>query len=220
MSTKVRMGLSSVERSVISQHTPLSGTSQPIWWRFFDPNNAAAAQELMEELAQAAGFASAAEQAEVERAAVAFVTSRYRADGWGVESVEAQCIGYDLDCVRGHERRHVEVKGVSGTVPGFMLTEGERKRAEQDPLWREKGLRVRAYTKDAVISFPRLTLHAGDDCRRCRFSFPISHIAVPRKIGHQNPFYVAPAGLVVVLPLLVVDEQCEGRVSATRADVR
>ena len=53
--------------------------------------------------------------------------------GWKITSRERDGIGFDLECTRGRKVRHVEVKGVRGTKPEFILTEGERRRAETDP---------------------------------------------------------------------------------------
>jgi hypothetical protein len=72
----------------------------------------------------------------VERAGVDYVAALYRAAGWGVRSVEGERAGYGLRRRRGDEERQVEVKGVTGTVPAIMLTEGERRRAETDSQWR------------------------------------------------------------------------------------
>lgn len=80
------------------------------------------------------GFGSAESNAEVERAAVKRVCDELHADGWAVESVERDRIGYDLLCTRNDgEVRHVEVKGTRGPCLGFIITEGEVRRAEDDP---------------------------------------------------------------------------------------
>jgi hypothetical protein len=71
----------------------------------------------------------------VEKAAVAFVRRKLIREGYKVKSCEHIICGYDLDAVRGAEHRCVEVKGCSGTRPGFFITLTERNRAETDPLW-------------------------------------------------------------------------------------
>ncbi len=72
---------------------------------------------------------------DVEKAAVAFVTKRYRDFGYKVRSTEADKIGYDLHCSRRGEVRHVEVKGraLDGNV--VILTRGEWERAQRDDRW-------------------------------------------------------------------------------------
>jgi hypothetical protein len=114
-----------------------------IWWRFDGSGGQAAAVASHAERAgepqasgPGAGFGSHEDNFAVERAAVDHVAALYRAAGWEVRSVESERVGYDLCCRRGDEERHVEVKGVAGATPTFMLTEGERRRAEADPLWR------------------------------------------------------------------------------------
>jgi hypothetical protein len=82
-----------------------------------------------------AGFGTAEHNREVEEAALRFVTQRYQAQGWEVFDVSGQHLGYDLRCTRGAEEAHIEVKGVAGTVPTFLLTENERQSAATDPLW-------------------------------------------------------------------------------------
>ena len=71
----------------------------------------------------------------VERAAVAFVSSRYRRAGWSVVSTESEKVGYDLACRRGGEIRHLEVKGRSAAGDSVSLTNGEWKRAKEDARW-------------------------------------------------------------------------------------
>ena len=80
-----------------------------------------------------AGFGKAASNREVEQAAVLAVTELYRNSGWMVRSVEQDRIGYDLLCTRDDEVAHVEVKGVRSTLPNFIITENEFRRAAEDP---------------------------------------------------------------------------------------
>jgi hypothetical protein len=116
-----------------------------VWWRVRDPNrpeeendealDTGEQAERSRGTGHGAGFGQPENNPAVERAAVDHVTALYRGAGWDVRSVEADRIGYDLLCSRGGEERHVEVKGVAGPVPAFMLTEGERRAAQNDPLW-------------------------------------------------------------------------------------
>jgi hypothetical protein len=72
---------------------------------------------------------------EVERAAVDHVTLSYRRAGWQVRSRESEKVGYDLDCQRKGEVRHVEVKGRSAEGASVILTSGEWDRAKRDRAW-------------------------------------------------------------------------------------
>lgn len=82
--------------------------------------------------AAAAGFGDAAMNRRVERAAVRAVTAAYEAKNWHVQSVEADHCGYDLVCRRNRRVDHVEVKGVASRKVAFILTEGERRKADED----------------------------------------------------------------------------------------
>ena len=68
------------------------------------------------------GFGSAEQNRKVELAAIKAAKKHYKGDGWNVESVEAEKIGFDLRCRKGKLERHVEVKGTAGVGVGFILT--------------------------------------------------------------------------------------------------
>lgn len=67
-----------------------------------------------------------------EQAAVSQVTALLTAEGWHIVSVEADCCGYDLHCERAGKELHVEVKGTTANVPGFIMTRSEFARARTD----------------------------------------------------------------------------------------
>jgi len=81
------------------------------------------------------GFGSPAENKKVEAAAMRFVSRWYRAKGWKVSDVSAQCLGYDLHCVRGRQIFHIEVKGSSGLDHQFIITANEMATWKVDPLF-------------------------------------------------------------------------------------
>lgn len=72
----------------------------------------------------------------VETAAINYVRSVYEAAGWSIRSVEADKIGYDLVAQRGSRERHLEVKGISGPIPRFILTANEHRSAGEDSRFR------------------------------------------------------------------------------------
>jgi hypothetical protein len=88
-----------------------------------------------EEREEEGGFGDPALNKEVERAAIEFVTTRYQQEEWQVESVETRRLGFDLLARRGHDERHLEVKGLRGGEVDFILTAGEKRRAEVDPAF-------------------------------------------------------------------------------------
>jgi hypothetical protein len=80
-----------------------------------------------------AGFGSPEENRKVEQAAVRAIRLKLKNDGWVVRSVERERRGYDLECRNGRKLIRVEVKGIRGTEPRFILTAGEYDRARKDP---------------------------------------------------------------------------------------
>jgi hypothetical protein len=93
----------------------------------------------------------------VEKAAVDLVTQDYVADGWTVESVEADRVGYDLHATKGRQEHHVEVKGVSGPDIRFVFTAGELSRAQGDKRW------LLAVVTNARTTAPQLAYLSGDE---------------------------------------------------------
>lgn len=83
-----------------------------------------------------AGFGSPEQNRLVEQAAINFVTTKYKEDGWQVRSVEQENRGYDLLCTRRGLEAHVEVKGISGSTPTFQITANEVKTARKDATFR------------------------------------------------------------------------------------
>ncbi len=82
-----------------------------------------------------AGFGSAENNKKVEKAAINSVTRRLKRDGWEVTSVESLAIGYDLVAKHGNKIRNIEVKGVSGSEPKFVITENEASASKSDDNW-------------------------------------------------------------------------------------
>src|SRR5690606_13292207 len=66
---------------------------------------------------------------QVEMAAEEAVTTPYEAAGWTVTRVAHLKRGWDLTASRGGEVRHVEVKGVSSSLPSILLTRNELRTA-------------------------------------------------------------------------------------------
>lgn len=66
----------------------------------------------------------------VEKVAVRYVTKTYKRQGWKVESVELEKVGYDLHCTKGNQVACVEVKGTSGSREEFILTANEYESAK------------------------------------------------------------------------------------------
>jgi hypothetical protein len=78
------------------------------------------------------GFGSVETNRRVEKASIEFVTRHYEQDGWTVNSVEVQKLGYDLRCKKGSEEAHVEVKGTQGDDVCFIITAAEVRNAMID----------------------------------------------------------------------------------------
>ncbi|MEH2372142.1 protein NO VEIN domain-containing protein [Nostoc sp.] len=83
-----------------------------------------------------AGFGNYQKNKEVEKAAIDFVQKQY--DGWDIQSFERDKVGYDLTCTKDSIVKNVEVKGVSGGEPAFIITANEIEQANKNPnfvLW-------------------------------------------------------------------------------------
>ncbi len=92
-------------------------------------------EELSEDL-RGGGFGNAAENRQVEHAAIQVVTDAYGAEGWTVSSVESDKYGWDLTAKRGRTVEHIEVKGIRGPKIEFFLTANEHRRSETDTRWK------------------------------------------------------------------------------------
>ncbi|BDA74114.1 hypothetical protein CAL7716_082800 [Calothrix sp. PCC 7716] len=88
-----------------------------------------------EEDLESAFYGRAENNRKVEVAAIDFVTKLYETEGWSVESVEQDKVGYDLICRKGNERQDVEVKGRSGNHLQFVITANEVKQALENPAF-------------------------------------------------------------------------------------
>ncbi len=85
-----------------------------------------------------AGFGNPETNRKVERAAISCVTEWYESRGWQVQSVEIEKRGFDLLCVKPSIEEHVEVKGIQGSVPAFIITAREVRQMHKNPrfvLW-------------------------------------------------------------------------------------
>ncbi len=83
-----------------------------------------------------AGYGTAEHNAKVEKAAMDTVRAHFESEGWQVEDVSRDNVGWDLTARRGAVTAHLEVKGISGTRPHFLLTVNEHATAASDPDWR------------------------------------------------------------------------------------
>lgn len=120
------------------------------------------------------GFGDPASNKLVERAAVAFAKRFFRQRGWRVVSVEDEARGFDLICNKAAAELHVEVKGVSGAIPSFVITSGEHRASQSDDRWR--GFVV----TNARSSRPRSILMTGSQFRKKFDVVPLDYRAVPK----------------------------------------
>jgi hypothetical protein len=124
-----------------------------------------------ESLLSGAGFGDAKTNALVEKAAVRKVTRLLEERGFIVRSREEECIGYDLDAVKGRIELHLEVKGVSGDEMRFIITKSEVAEAASDPSFRLVVV-TQARGRNARVSEFR-----GRDLKRLFDLNPISYFA-------------------------------------------
>jgi hypothetical protein len=102
-----------------------------------------------------AGFGDPAENKLVESAAVRKVVKDYEANGWLVRSVERDKCGFDLECSKNGAVEHVEVKGVRGTSPCFIITAGEVEQARGNPKF------FLVVVTSALSATPKVTKFSG-----------------------------------------------------------
>jgi len=127
-----------------------------------------------------AGFGGNPEEnRQVERAAVSHVTREYKQSGWNVESVEQDKCGYDLLCTKGTIEEHVEVKGIRGLDPSFIITAGEVRNACRDTN-HVFCLVTQALDKPQAIRF------TGRELLQRYELEPLSFRASPRTIGNKQ----------------------------------
>jgi len=91
------------------------------------------ASSFSREVASGGAFGSYEENKKVEAAAMSFVSRWYQKKGWQVTDVSAECLGYDLHCIKGRQIAHIEVKGSSGVDRKFIITANEMRAWEADP---------------------------------------------------------------------------------------
>lgn len=117
-------------------------------------------------------FGDAAKNKLVEVAAVSYAKRVLKRDGWIVESVESEARGFDLLCRRDGRSLHVEVKGVSGDVPAFMITAKELRECRANSCWR-----LAVVTKARTFS-PQLRLWTPSQFTRRFELVPKDHFAI------------------------------------------
>ncbi len=78
------------------------------------------------------GFGNPESNKIVETKAIEFAKKWYRERGWRVRLVAMEKPGFDLQCKKNKIEEHVEVKGVSGTIPSFQITAAEKRKAKED----------------------------------------------------------------------------------------
>lgn len=122
-----------------------------------------------------AGFGVPETNALVERAAIKKATYSLRSEGFIVRTRERDKIGYDLECHRKGEERHIEVKGTSGSELKFILTANEYKQSKNDPkFWivavtaaRTKAAAIHSFSGDNFVQqFELRPLSYMAECRK------------------------------------------------------
>ncbi len=110
-----------------------------------------------------AGFGDADTNRQVELAAEKVVRKHYEADGWEVTRVAHLNCGWDLTAARDGQEAHLEVKGVSSSMPSVLLTRNELRRAETDPEWVLAVVTNARSASPALAHFDRQTVASAAD---------------------------------------------------------
>ncbi|MGE3316096.1 MAG: DUF3883 domain-containing protein [Planctomycetaceae bacterium] len=123
-------------------------------------------------VSRGAGFGNAETNARVERAAIVAVTREFKRRGFQVRSCEAENCGFDLIASRSRKELHIEVKGVQGLQPTFIITKNEVEAAQTDPLFHL------AIVRSALTRSPRIDILEGAEFLRRSERVPISYRAI------------------------------------------
>jgi hypothetical protein len=108
-----------------------------------------------------AGFGDPAENKLVESAAIRAVVRAYEKDGWLVRSVERDKCGFDLECSKSRVVENVEVKGVRGSEPCFIITAREVNQSRTNTKF------VLIVVTSALLVSPKLNKYSGPEfCQR------------------------------------------------------
>ena len=87
-----------------------------------------------------AGFGTSENNKEIEIAAVKYAASYFSNLGFEVQSVEqnnnGDNKGFDLKCIKEGVALNVEVKGIRGNDPSFIITKNELEAAQENKKWR------------------------------------------------------------------------------------
>jgi hypothetical protein len=150
--------------------------AERIAWENASDLIAGAESEPTEQLIKSGGgFGNPETNKKVERAAISHVRRRYESDGWKVTSVESEKRGYDLLCSKGARSEHVEVKGVQGTIPSFIVTANEVKQARNDAAF------VLCVVTSALSDVPRLHRFSGREFISRYDLAPLAYRAIPKQ---------------------------------------
>lgn len=135
-------------------------------------NGTGQATDFERQVRRGVGFGNPTTNKRVERAAVDHVTKDYASRGWAVRSVEADKCGYDLNCEKGRDEEHAEVKGVQGEVISFIITRGEKRRAQNDPSF------VLCVVTSALTQKPKLSWYSPNEIERLFTYEPLAFQAI------------------------------------------
>lgn len=120
------------------------------------------------------GFGSLQENRRVEEAAIRFVRDYFERYGWSVRDVSKTRCHFDLDCARGANKLHIEVKGTRGAAQQFIMTYAEAQ------TWRRDTYFVVAVVTSALRA-PRLFQFRGPPSIAEVEMKPIAFMCVKRK---------------------------------------
>ena len=94
------------------------------------------ASEVITVTPHGAGYGDPATNAQVEQVAMRLIADEFDRQGWTVDDVSMDKVGWDISVRRGDEIGHLEVKGVSGVRPTVLLTRNEHACGSNDPYWK------------------------------------------------------------------------------------
>lgn len=90
----------------------------------------------------------------IEEAAVLLITNELKSQGWTITSREHEAnLGFDLECCRGSELMHLEVKGTNDSFASFNLQASQYEAASKNKHWKIAVVTNALHPENAKVTY-------------------------------------------------------------------